>query len=462
MPIQKPLVVPRSGRQLNPWRLPHGKKIDLLSDNAAIAADKLPATVEGWGSRSNAFYSLAESKARSGELEQEKKFLKKSIEADASATPQSLESVLIHLKSKAMEAALADNDLPTAEILAKETNSEGYPPGALTKLRKGKIITSLASRFFFPDYLADQSLARNLAGATLETARFGSSVELRSAGRNLGQSEGYEGLVVESLAAQGKSGDALKKISQLESDGFSGIDREIATARAAEIFLLTGDVASAETALSWAKKYTNKKSSDGGWQAARIEGLIMAEKGKIAQAIDFLDVYLSKRTASPNQSGLLEGLRSPIQEWVYKRFNGSGMVAEFLLWRGKTDAALEVAGGLDTLRQARFLDFIKLSNTERKAHHSSGVASSMNALKQARAGNVSLTVDQIQHIEDAIVIAMAMPGAVYDLDWCLKWIEKNAAGQDQPEALMLAAENLSRGIRRMRVAYERSGGTWGK
>lgn len=426
------------------------KKIDLLSANAAIAADKLPTTGDEPGYRAVAFRGLASSKGRSGELEQKNFYMEKSLAVSNKPPSDGLNDYLRAEMPAELNAALEDNDLPTAERLAKETYSEGYPAGALTNLRAGKINSTLASRTFFPWYLVDLPWWRP---GIIEVARFGRLEEIKSAGRAEDQQHSL------SLAAQGRARDALKKIARLTDDGFMGIGRESEASSTAEIFLFTGDLSSARKSTDWAKKYINRKSGYGGWAAARMEGLIIAETGKPTEAIEYLDVYLSKRLVEANWAIVLDNLSSPAREWAYKRHNGRAMIAEFLLWRNKVDEALEVAKELDTLRQARLFDYAQRLNLEGKTRYP---LERLSVLKNARERSAAMTPAHIQHIEDGIVIAVSMPGAVYDLDWCLKWIEKNAGANDQPRALMDAAEQLSRGIKRMRVAYERTGGKWGE
>ncbi len=289
-----------------------------------------------------------------------------------------------------------------------------------------------------------------------------------------------------SLVVLNRDEEALDGVASL---GHVARPREVVAADVGVAFLFKGDQRGAARALTFAEAYATQVaqcypdgtacglrfgslSPDFGWAAARLEASMLAERGRSSEAIDQLQAFYSRRLATMNWSALgqlpyeFPKAFAPNSRWIEVQLRAPSEIAAFLLARGRTPEALQLADDLDSINRAEFFEHLDyLARTgELPRELSAGFVSEQYRVALVRAaGNQATPTDQRRSaIEAAALSARQLGGAAYDLDWWLARVQAQRDPARQVIDLGSAGEDLLRGMRRTRSNYHRAGGTWGQ
>jgi hypothetical protein len=279
------------------------------------------------------------------------------------------------------------------------------------------------------------------------------------------------------LISSGRGRVALERIPPVPNprpipdpeEGFMGNMRAERAMWIGEMALLLDDAQTARAAHQASARFarlsaeTYEDDSDWYfWTPARLNALLMAEDGRTAAAITHLQVFISSHGynfARHHDSPF--NTYSPDHRWSEMRHYAAGNVANYLASRGRVEEALAVAQQLDSARQIMFLDQLQTRVREgRSRFDANALAARRAAAESAAAGGSELTAQQRARTTDMVLVARNVTGAAYDLDWWLSHTGALQNASEQVEAFANAAEDLSRGLRRVRVGYARAGGAW--
>lgn len=335
-------------------------------------------------------------------------------------------------------------------------------------------------------------------GRFLEAAhRGGQAALIQSARESSFQPSEYVALAQRS-AALGNVQEAFNNITASDPQaldrglGFLGDvvwqpARESIRADVAEIFLIAGDAASAARAAEMAREVI-VPGVGGGWPAARVEAFLLAERGEFEAAVQSLQIFYSRHYGEQNVqwgwgwgwSGGDENWQSvwpfePGSRWNQARFDAVGSVVEYLVWRGRVDDALHLASQLDTLRAVQLVAYLRRRiEAGSTSVNADALAQFESETVRRASGGTAIEPARREDVERQIMAALNQSGAAYDLDWWLRWIDRRHIQYDilasnpgepaaQVKALIRTPESLSRGLGRVRAAYQyaRVGGGWG-
>ncbi|MDX2275886.1 MAG: hypothetical protein NW206_10590 [Hyphomonadaceae bacterium] len=459
------------------------RKIDLLNERAESAAPLIPnvatSQYDQVGARSTALMSLASGAAQSDDWVRARRLLEASNALSLTQPPPA--SRLEELRSLARGVALMDNDLARAESLSREIQStylDSTTQAMFATLRDGGLNINLCQSYLLEAFLTRYICARTWAWGDPNTVALWDVLRTGDRARvlaHLQQRDNWRENPA-ALVLTGRHQDAYNLLVRADSAGFSGNNGEVSAAFVAEVLLRVGDASRAERFSQLADRSVRRRSAANGgteyvysgWFAARARALLMAERGEIHQANEFLQTYHSQRLG--NWSFLMETY-TPDSLWPHVRHDGTLVIIEYLIDRGRVEEALRLTSELDSLRRSLLLDQLSVEMAEGRiqAAHRPALNAAVAGL-QGEAGYTNIDPVHRRALEGAIMMARTLPGACYDVDW---WLAHQAQGATRPEGspydsqllvgdLGRAASDIARGLRRSRVAYSRAGGVWGQ
>jgi hypothetical protein len=189
-----------------------------------------------------------------------------------------------------------------------------------------------------------------------------------------------------------------------------------------------------------------------GYESARLDALLLAERGNIEAAVTSLTLFLSERPHVLSRYGAQIRIGDtyadalPGLAWSEGRHLATWVVARYLLRRGRGEQAYQLAERLDSLRRDRFYTIFQhgVTRPERPA------------VADGR------TTEQRAALEDSIIVARTLGGAADDLPAWLAVAQRTSDPNQQLRLFAWAAEDTERGRRRVRAVYTRSGAAWGQ
>ncbi|MDX2275887.1 MAG: hypothetical protein NW206_10595 [Hyphomonadaceae bacterium] len=280
------------------------------------------------------------------------------------------------------------------------------------------------------------------------------------------------------LALNGRTSESQAHISEL-SRGFMGNLKEDQASRVGEALLLLGDVRGArrfaQFALQMAELERQQSRSEretesliSGILAERLRALVLAEEGDVAGGIEHLTVYTSRRLTTWST---INEAHSPEALWLRHESDARLAISAYLFDRGRYEAALSVARELNGFLQARLYGHFLARARELGRDDAIRIFTTAEAQLLRTAGGDGADALRRVQTEESVRVATGLPGACYDLNWWLTSVARgDFAGTGRwrgitsasPEPLMLALRGLDRGLHAVRIAYERTGATWGQ
>ncbi len=281
---------------------------------------------------------------------------------------------------------------------------------------------------------------------------------------NLRENDASMAMMSESNVRIDRAYDQLQRL-------YSG---EAAAAQVGEASLIMGDISTAEAAARIARQIVERAGREAptlnhdtaflsdyyrafrvedliGYQSARLDALLLAERGETEGAVNALALFMSQRPHAISRFGAQIRVQDtsadtvPNLPWSEGRHLATWVVARHLLRRGRTEQAYQMADRLDSLRRARFYTIFQQGVPRRE----------LPPISDGR------TPEQRAALEDLIIVARTLGGAVDDLPAWLAVAQRTSDPNQQLRFFAWAAEDIERGRRRVRAVYARSGATWG-
>lgn len=362
-----------------------------------------------------------------------------------------------------LAGAIEDGDFAAAHALAAEKGSRlsDREREQVESLRDLSLVSALGREEYAPEFMARRNLGCNDAApegdgscSIWSLARSADVTRMRSvAGITLPTASEGGGRTWEARAALGRGGEALSSITGLENVGFGGLARERNAASVGEILLLAGDVPNAQRALRISEEYAAGNTNMPGYNGAQhLSALLLAEAGQIETPIQLLSL---EYTRSMDPSTLAAS-------WPRIRFDPPALLAEFLMNRQRIDEAIALSTQTDSIRRVAFIEEIRTRLQDGRLSAQLDVeALHRVAIAAASDGSPPLEA-QRRAVENAVVHALTIPPASYDVT---RWLER-ARRTDNPYSQLASireiAEGNARAQRRTRALYERAGGIWGQ
>lgn len=284
------------------------------------------------------------------------------------------------------------------------------------------------------------------------------------------------------LAALGRAKDALDELAKLTPEGWRS--EAIAADVAVILIAVHGDRTNARRALTIAKSIADRASASSmcayassecagegrdnphGWWTARATALLISEEQSPIAAVDYLNAFVSRRFGTPAwdiepPGGYYVTGRSrtfaPEQRWQLAKVASINEVTSLLYMRRRFGDALQLLPKHDSLSRMYWLDRLGKNRDAAefaKAHGVDLPALKAQALAGASRGGETIPLTQRIELEEMINLVRKEGGAAYDLEW---WTgrphNKSTSARQKVIGLAVAAEDLARGVRRIRTQY---------
>ncbi|MDX2275888.1 MAG: tetratricopeptide repeat protein [Hyphomonadaceae bacterium] len=328
----------------------------------------------------------------------------------------------------------------------------------------------------------DQAVARvggvemaSSAAAILRAARSGDREALQ---RAITQSDSAETVA---LAAQGRIQQAIEAWPY--PDNSLVPDRESRLAVATEVVLLSGNLQNAES-LAGAMRDAVGRAYNSGWESARIDALLLAETGRVGDAVQSLQIFLSRRHTTPWRHDSVEigdddwaTALAPQPAWDQARFDSIGLICEYLVWRGRVQEALELAQGLDSMRASDFAIWLHERVDLGRTTFSAAAVDAFGSAVSARArgsDNVGFTPNSRAQVERLTWAAQLVSGGATNSAWWVgqsnnppqrfagnQQFRQNIVAEFRFKLIAIAAADMRIWLDIIHHEYQGSGRTWG-
>jgi hypothetical protein len=257
------------------------------------------------------------------------------------------------------------------------------------------------------------------------------------------------------LAARNEIDSLFTQLAQAPGSDAS-VSWEYLAFTVGEILLARGDRPNAERAYAEWRRLRDE-SWNAGQAGQRLGGLLIADAGRIGEALAMMEVAAWRLTSAGDPIPPLLADR-----WFVERGGPAAVLAEYFLIRGRIPEALESVARTNSLRRVQFFETAS-RRTDLDNRQSDEIRALLaNALNEAAQGCARCIARRIA-IENAVSSAAVMGPAVYDLPAELRSI---AAEQDARTQLARIAHGTAPSylleLRQIRGLYRRSGGTWGQ
>jgi hypothetical protein len=257
------------------------------------------------------------------------------------------------------------------------------------------------------------------------------------------------------LAARNEIDALFLRLAQATPGATSSVNWESLAFMVGEMLLARGDRPSAERAYAeWGRL------RDEGWVAGqagqRLGGLLIADTGRISDALAMMEVAAWRLTSSgdPNPALLAD-------RWFAEKGGSAAVLAEYFLIRGRIPEALQTVARTNSLRRVLFFETALRRPDLDTAHADEMRALLTAALNEAAQGCARCIARRIA-IENAVSNAAVMGPMEYDISAELRSIAAERDARVQLARIVYGVPPYLGQLRQVKGLYRRSGGTWGQ